>query len=102
MLDYLDSTRGIRRETETGLTTPRRMHDRPHGWSRPQLPSDEELAPEYVLPPPPTLFESLCLCIHSNHRLYTVVMFALCVTILLWGGINGINVRSMSNATSAA
>ena len=76
------------------------MIERSHGnYQRPTLPTDDELVPDYKPPPPPTPFESVCLCIHSNHRLYTVVMFGLCVAILLWGGLKGFNVRSMSNSS---
>jgi len=69
------------------------MIDAPTAYKRPELPTDDELAPTYQPSPPPTPFEALCLFIHQHHRAWTVTMFVLCISLLLWGGMNGINVR---------
>ena len=63
-------------------------------YERPALPSEDDLAPERASAQPPTPCEQALAFLHQYHRVFATVMFLLCIALLLWGGLHGINVGS--------
>lgn len=69
------------------------MQNKASAYQRPPLPSEDELEPTYVPPSPPTACETIIILLHRYHRLFAASMFFFCISILLWGGAHGINLR---------
>ena len=72
----------------------------PPTYKRPEIPSDEDLAPSYHPPPPMTFCETFIDLMHRYHRVYITIMFLLAIGALIWGAVNGINVRPHSDGTT--
>jgi len=61
-------------------------------YKRPEMPTEDDLAPERAAAQPPTPCEQALAFLHRYHRVFAAVMFLLCIALLLWGGLHGINV----------
>ena len=67
-------------------------------YERPSLPTEVDLQPSYRPRPPPSACDKFLWVLHAYHRVFAVSMFSLCISILIWGGLHGINLRDR-NAT---